>query len=82
LVGVAGRLDHGEAAMSNIYEMLRCAEREVKMRKRVYPRWTEQGRMSVVEAAHEIHVMEQIAEHLRELVEAEQPRLFKNGSPA
>jgi hypothetical protein len=36
--------------------------------------------MSVVEAAHEIHVMEQIAEHLRELVEADQPRLFKNGS--
>jgi hypothetical protein len=67
---------------SNPYEMLRIAERELKMRKRNYPRWTEQGRMSVVEAAHEIHGMEQIVEHFRELIEADQPRLFKNGSPS
>jgi hypothetical protein len=72
----AARLDTGEATMSTIYEMLRCAERELKMRKQVYPRWIRSGRMSVVEADYEIGRMEDIAEHFRKLVEADQPQLF------
>lgn len=38
-----------------------AAEREVKMRKRVYPRWVEQGRMTQAKADEEIALMEAIA---------------------
>ena len=38
-----------------------AAEREVKMRRRVYPRWVAQGRMTQAEADHQIRVMEAIA---------------------
>jgi hypothetical protein len=41
-------------------DKLACAERELKMRKRVYPRWIEAGRMSEGAAAHQIAVMEAI----------------------
>lgn len=37
------------------------AEREVKMRKRVYPRWVASGRMIQAEADYQIRVMEAIA---------------------
>lgn len=51
-------------------EKRRCAEREVKMRKRVYPRWVEQGRMTQEKADEEIALMEAIAADYR------QPGLF------
>lgn len=35
-------------------------EREIKMRKRVYPRWVQDGRMSQAKADEEIAVMEAI----------------------
>jgi hypothetical protein len=66
--------------MSNIYEMLRCADRELKMRKRVYPRLVERERMTVTEADHEIRLQEQIVELLQKLVDAAEPTLFNNGS--
>ena len=52
-------------------DMLACAEREVKMRKRVYPRWVEDGRMSEGAAAHQIATMEEIVKTLRPLAEKE-----------
>ena len=42
-------------------DKLKCAERELAMRKRVYPRLVKQDRMSAGEAAHEIACMEEIA---------------------
>lgn len=50
-------------------DMLACAEREVKMRKRVYPRWVEDGRMSEGTAAHQLACMEEIVKTLRPLAE-------------
>lgn len=38
-----------------------CVDREVKMRRRVYPRWVESGRMAQADADREIAVMEAIA---------------------
>ena len=38
-----------------------CAERELRMRRRVYPRWVASGRMSQAQAAKEIATMEAIA---------------------
>ena len=37
-----------------------CIERELKMRRRVYPRWVENGKMTQADADREIAVMEAI----------------------
>jgi len=37
-----------------------CIEREIKMRKRVYPRWVEKGTMTQAQADREIATMEAI----------------------
>lgn len=50
-------------------DMLRCAERELKMRKGVYPRWIENGRISEGAAAHQLACMEEIVKTLRPLAE-------------
>ena len=41
-------------------DKLACAERELKMRKSVYPRWIENGKLSLGKATHEIAAMEAI----------------------
>ncbi len=55
-------------------DKLACAEREVKMRERAYPRWIEDGRISAGKAAHEIATMKAIADDYR--VSAEKERLL------
>lgn len=52
-------------------EKLVCLEREIKMRKRVYPRWVSDRRMSQAKADDEISVMEAIAEDYRKLAAGE-----------
>ena len=54
-----------------IPEMVREAEREVALRRRVYPRWVAEGRMKQHHAARQIALMEAIAEELarREMAE-------------
>lgn len=47
-------------------EKFDCAMREVKMRKRVYPRWVEAGRLTPQKAEIEIAIMEAIAEDYRD----------------
>lgn len=37
-----------------------CIEREIKMRRRLYPRWVEKGTMTQAQADKEIAVMEAI----------------------
>jgi hypothetical protein len=52
-------------------DKLACAERELKMRQRVYPRWQEDGRMSAGKAAYELACMEAIIADYRALAEKE-----------
>lgn len=49
----------------------RCAEREVKMRRAVYPRFVHNGRMTQAEANREIEIMAAIAFDFAELAEAD-----------
>jgi hypothetical protein len=49
-------------------------KRELKLRRRVYPRWIEAGRIDSREAVHEIAIMEAIAEDYEKL--AQQERLL------
>lgn len=53
-----------------------AAERELKMRRRVYPRWIASGRMTQAEADREIRVMEAIAADYAE------PNLFSTEQDA
>lgn len=50
-------------------DMIRCAERELAMRRNVYPRWIEKGRMKESTANHELAAMERIIETLTALRE-------------
>lgn len=52
-------------------DQLRCAERELKMRQRAYPRWIAANRMTASQAASETRAMEAIVETLRKLAEGE-----------
>lgn len=52
-------------------DKLKCAERELEMRRRVYPRWVGDKKMSAGKAAHEIAVMEAICTDYREAVNKE-----------
>lgn len=55
-------------------EKLACVEREIKMRRRVYPRWVSDGRMTQAKADSEILTMESIADDY--LKAAEKDRLL------
>ena len=48
-------------------DKLKCVERELKMRLRVYPRWIEIGRMSQKQAEHELACMRAIVEDYRKI---------------
>ena len=45
-------------------EILACARRELVLRRSVYPRWVEGGRLSPEKAKHEIECMEIICQIL------------------
>lgn len=47
-------------------ELFACADREVGLRRRVYPRWVKDRRMSAEKAEEEIAKMQSICDLLRE----------------
>lgn len=48
-----------------------CAERELKYRHRVYPRWCDAGKMTTQKAAHELAAMHAIVITLQQLERGE-----------
>lgn len=55
----------------SIDDMIKCVEREIGMRMRVYPRWVEQHKMSIEKADLEIRTMQAVLDKLKKLREAE-----------
>ena len=53
-------------------QMAECAEREVKYRKRVYGGLVERGKMARDFADRQIAIMQEIADHFRELAKKDQ----------
>ena len=49
-------------------DKLRCAERELRLRRRNYPIWVKAGRMQQVQADREIELMAAIVEDYRKLM--------------
>ena len=45
-------------------ELIACVAREISLRRRVYPRWVEMGRMRREKAGREIELMEAALRHL------------------
>lgn len=43
--------------MYTIHDEIACLRRELLLRRRVYPRWVEQGKLSSDQAAREIELM-------------------------
>jgi len=56
-------------------EKLKCIERELRMRYRVYERRVDAGQMTRASADREIHLMEEIAADYRARVEGQAPQL-------
>lgn len=50
-------------------DQIKCAEREVRMRERVYPRWVDQHKMTQANADREIATMKAIVRTLTSLKE-------------
>lgn len=50
-----------------IDEQVRCVEREISMRERVYPRWVEQKRMTEKKADQELEAMRAVLETLHNI---------------
>lgn len=59
--------------MKTLHEQIKSVERELAMRRRVYPRLIHEGRMTEAVAAHEIECFEAI---LVTLQKVEQPELL------
>jgi len=51
--------------MKTLTEQIASVEREIAMRKHVYPRWVEDGRYTQQKADHEIECMESVLRTLR-----------------
>jgi hypothetical protein len=47
----------GGAAMAPLSDLVACVDRELKMRRQVYPRWVAQGKLTEALAARELAMM-------------------------
>jgi hypothetical protein len=56
--------------MISIEDQIKAAERELAMRRRVYPRRVDDGKMTPEKSVHEIAAMEAIIETLKGLAPA------------
>jgi hypothetical protein len=61
--------------VTTLLEQIKSVEREIALRKRAYPRWVAQQRMSRQQAEREILAMEAVRETLRELARERAPEL-------
>jgi hypothetical protein len=61
---MSGGLDFGPRVMP-IDEQIACVKREIEMRRRVYPRWVQEGKMKQAKADAEIEAMEAVLATLR-----------------
>jgi hypothetical protein len=61
---------------ATIDTQIKCVEREIAMRRRVYPKWVEAGRMSENKSIYEIATMEAVLETLKKAKAAEEPSLI------
>lgn len=58
--------------MKSLDDQIKCVQREIAMRERVYPKLVESGRMRQSTADHELECMKDVLENLQRLRKVEQ----------
>ena len=56
--------------MCSDHAKIKCVERELALRRNVYPKWVAQGKMTQAAAQKEIQIMEDIANDYRGKISA------------
>jgi hypothetical protein len=64
-IGIMSDLFSGDAAP--LETQIKCVEREVAMREKVYPRWVANGKMTDGFADSQIKIMKDVVESLKRL---------------
>jgi|KBSMisStaDraftv2_1062788.scaffolds.fasta_scaffold00030_19 hypothetical protein len=57
--------------MKTLQEQVKCVERELTYRRRVYARWVSRGKMTTEQAEHEIETMQAVLKTVRDAALAE-----------
>ena len=61
--------------MKTLIELVKCAERELRLRKSVYPGLIVRGKLKPETAEHELNCMEEILRNLTRQLDGQQPSL-------
>lgn len=64
--------------MVTITEQMKGVRREIDYRKRLYPKWVAEGRMTQQEANYQIELMEYVLNTLNAVLEFERSFIAKN----
>ena len=64
--------------MVTITEQIKVVRREIDYRKRLYPKWVADGRMTQQEANYQIELMEYVLNTLNAVLEFERSFIAKN----
>lgn len=65
-----------DAPVRSLEQQIECIEREISMRRKVYPRWVVTSRMTEEAARHEMAAMRGVLDTLKALHERREPELF------
>lgn len=64
--------------MATITEQMKCVKREIDYRRRLYPKWVADGKLSQHEADYQIEAMEYVYNTLNAVLEFERGFIAKN----
>lgn len=64
--------------MVTITEQIKCVRREIDYRKRLYPRWVQEGKITQQEANYQIEAMEYVVNTLQAVLDFERGFIAKN----
>lgn len=64
--------------MVTISEQIKCVRREIDYRKRLYPRWVQDGKITQQEANYQIEAMEYVLNTLQAVLDFERGFIAKN----
>ncbi len=64
--------------MVTITEQIKCVRREIDYRKRLYPRWVQDGKITQQEANYQIEAMEYVLNTLQAVLDFERGFIAKN----
>ena len=64
--------------MVTISEQIKGVKREIDYRKRLYPKWVDEGKMTKLEADYQIELMEYVANTLQAVLNFQRDFIAKN----